>query len=162
MGERYDEWQRIYHGEAEIVIGARSAIFAPLNNPGIIIIDEEHENSYKQGTNPYYHARGAAVIRARENGIPVVLGSATPSLESYYFAMEKQYQYLTLKERAGDGAMPDIDLIDMRGEIETGNYGLLSNKLVGSIEERLANNEQVMLFFEPERLCFIYFMPGMW
>jgi len=145
-GERYDEWQRIYHGEAEIVIGARSAIFAPLNNPGIIIIDEEHENSYKQGTNPYYHARGAAVIRARENGIPVVLGSATPSLESYYFAMEKQYQYLTLKERAGDGAMPDIDLIDMRGEIETGNYGLLSNKLVGSIEERLANNEQVMLF----------------
>jgi len=145
-GERYDEWQRIYHGEAEIVIGARSAIFAPLNNPGIIIIDEEHENSYKQGSNPYYHARGAAVIRAKENGIPVVLGSATPSLESYYFAMEEQYQYLTLKERAGDGAMPDIDLIDMRAEIEAGNYGLLSDKLVESIKERLANNEQVMLF----------------
>lgn len=145
-GERYDEWQRIYQGEAEIVIGARSAIFAPLNNPGIIIIDEEHENSYKQGSNPYYHARGAAVIRARENGIPVVLGSATPSLESYYFAMEEQYQYLTLKERAGDGAMPNIDLIDMRSEIEAGNYGLLSNKLVESIKERLASNEQVMLF----------------
>ncbi|MFN2362686.1 MAG: primosomal protein N', partial [Halarsenatibacteraceae bacterium] len=145
-GERYDEWRRIYHGEAEIVIGARSAIFAPLNNPGIIIIDEEHENSYKQGSNPYYHARGAAVIRARENEIPVVLGSATPSLESYYFATEEQYQYLTLKERAGEGTMPEIDLIDMRAEIEAGNYGLLSNKLIESIKERLANNQQVMLF----------------
>ncbi|MFW5789637.1 MAG: replication restart helicase PriA [Bacillota bacterium] len=145
-GERYDEWQRIYQGEAEIVIGARSAIFAPLKNPGIIIIDEEHENSYKQGSNPFYHARGAAVIRARENGIPVVLGSATPSLESYYFAMEEQYEYLTLKERAGDGAMPEIDLIDMRGEIEAGNYGLLSYKLIEAINERLSSNEQVMLF----------------
>ncbi|MGM0419402.1 MAG: replication restart helicase PriA [Bacillota bacterium] len=145
-GERYDEWQRIYKGEAEIIIGARSAIFAPVQNLGLVIIDEEHENTYKQNNFPYYHARGAAVLRAQQNNSPVLLGSATPSLESYYFAREGLYKYLTLKKRAGQGEMPVMKLIDMREEIKQDNYDILSCDLKKAIESRLNKGEQTLLF----------------
>lgn len=145
-GERLDEWERIREGEARLVIGARSAVFAPVKDPGLIIIDEEHENTYKQSNYPCYHARGAAVIRAQVEEFPVLLGSATPSLESYYFARQGHYRYLSLPERAGEGEMPARRIIDMKEEVKEGNYGLLSAPLKAAIEERLNQNEQVLLF----------------
>ncbi len=145
-GERLDEWERIREGEARLVIGARSAVFAPVKNPGLIIIDEEHENTYKQSNYPCYHARGAAIIRAQVEEFPVLLGSATPSLESYYFARQGHYCYLSLPERAGEGEMPARRIIDMKEEVKEGNYGLLSAPLKAAIEERLNQNEQVLLF----------------
>ena len=145
-GERLDEWERIREGVARLVIGARSAVFAPVKDPGLIIIDEEHENTYKQSNYPCYHARGAAVIRAQVEKFPVLLGSATPSLESYYFARQGHYFYLSLPERAGKGEMPARRIIDMKEEVKEGNYGLLSAPLKTAIEERLNQNEQVLLF----------------
>ena len=145
-GERLDEWERIREGEARLVIGARSAVFAPVKDPGLIIIDEEHENTYKQSNYPCYHARGAAVIRSQVEKFPVLLGSATPSLESYYFARQGHYSYISLPERAGEGEMPDRRIIDMKEEIKEGNYGILSAPLKLAIQRRLEEGEQVLLF----------------
>ncbi|SDL37559.1 replication restart helicase PriA [Halarsenatibacter silvermanii] len=144
--ERRDEWFRIRNGEASIVIGARSAVFAPLQNPGLIVIDEEHENTYKQETPPYYHARGAAVIRGQVENFPVVMGSATPSLESYHFASRGDYVYLSLDERAGGGRMPDIEIADMRQEMSDGNSNVFSKKIRKALEKRLNENEQSLIF----------------
>ena len=114
--QRYRTWKRISSGEAEIVIGPRSAIFAPVPNLGLIIVDEEHENSYKQMESPRYHLREAAIMRGKLNNTPVLLGSATPSLESYYNAQRGQYGLIKLTGRIDDRALPDVDIIDMRDE----------------------------------------------
>ncbi len=146
LGERYDEWRRIKNGEAKIVIGARSAIFAPVKNPGLIIIDEEHENSYKQNKYPYYHTRKVAFIRARMWGCSVVLGSATPSVESYYYAKKNYFKYLSLPKRINSKNLPPVEIVDMRKEIKKGNTGIFSEILKNSIKKALGNNEQILIF----------------
>ena len=142
--EKYDEYRKIREGKVKIVVGARSAIFAPLDNLGIIVIDEEHSTTYKQTNNPRYHARDVAIMRGKYHKAPVVLGSATPSLESFARAKKGVYQMLTLSKRAGAGKMPIVDIIDMKNEIKRGNF-ILSAKLKNKIEEKINNGEQVIL-----------------
>ena len=115
-GERHDEWHKIHSGRARIVIGARSAVFAPLENLGLIVVDEEHETSYKQEEAPRYHARDVAVVRAKMEKAVVLLGSATPSLESYHNALTKKYQLASLTQRVDDCQMPLIRVVDLRQE----------------------------------------------
>lgn len=146
LGERYDEWRRLKRGDARIAIGARSAIFAPVNNLGLIILDEEHENSYKQGENPYYHAREVALKRGKILGIPVILGSATPSVESFYWAKRGKFHYLELPERINQDKLPPVKIIDMREELKKGNTSFLSHDLERAIEDSLARDEQVLIF----------------
>lgn len=144
-GERYDEWRRIRRGEAQVVVGARSAIFAPLNHLGIIIMDEEHETSYKQEDMPRYHARDVAQWRSHYHHCPVLLGSATPSLESRARAQKGVYQWLRLTQRVNGKALPQVHLIDMR---QAGRYAPaadISRELAENIQEKLALNEQVVL-----------------
>jgi len=145
-GERYDEWRNIKKGKSKIVIGARSAVFAPVKNLGIIIIDEEHENSYKQNTHPYYHAREVAQKRAEINNIDLVLGSATPSLESYYKSKEKDYKYLSLPKRIDDRKMPPVNIINMKEELKKGNTSIFSEYLENGLTKTLQKNEQAILF----------------
>jgi len=145
-GERYDEWRRIKKGDAQIVIGARSAIFAPVKNLGLIIIDEEHENSYKQSTHPYYHAREVAKKRAEINNIDLVLGSATPSLESYYKAKSGVYQYMSLPKRIENKKMPPVKIINMTEELKKGNPSIFSMYLQNNLQKALKNDEQAILF----------------
>ena len=144
-GEKYDEWRRIIRKEVSIVVGARSAIFAPLENIGIIIIDEEHEASYIQDNMPRYDARMIARIRARNNNAVCILGSATPSIESYYKAEQKVYKLLELDERANKKNPPAIQVVDMANEIKTGNYSLFSRQLKKLIIDRLNKKEQIIL-----------------
>src|SRR4029077_10316011 len=113
-GERHDEWHKIRQGRARIVIGARSAIFAPVDPLGLIIVDEEHEHTYKQEESPRYHARDVAIVRGQMEGATVVLGSATPSMESYYNCLKDKYTLLQLLERADDKKMPVVRIVDMR------------------------------------------------
>lgn len=144
-GEKYDEWRRIYRGEARIVIGARSAVFAPIDNIGIIIIDEEHSDSYKQSDpNPRYSARDVAVMRSKYHNCSVVLGSATPSLESMARAQKGVYKLLTLSKRVNGHDMPNIEIVDMNKEIRRSN-GHFSMNLVTGIRECLERGEQVIL-----------------
>lgn len=117
-GERYDEWRRIERGEAQVVVGARSAVFAPLTNLGLIILDEEHESSYKQDESPRYQAREVAKWRGKYNQAPVVLGSATPSLESRARAVKNVYHLLRLPHRVNKQELPPIEVVDMRDEIK--------------------------------------------
>lgn len=142
-GEKYDEWRKIERGEVSIVIGARSAIFAPLNNLGMIIIDEEHSTTYKQENTPKYHAIDIALFRGRENNIKVVLGSATPSIESYTKAKLGVYTLVEMKQRVNK-TLPNITLVDMKEEIKNGN-SILSSILKEKIESRIQKNEQVIL-----------------
>ena len=145
QGEKYDEWRKIERGEAEVV-GARSAIFAPIENIGVIIIDEEHEASYKQEETPRYHARDLAIWRSEYHHCPVVLGSATPSLESRARAQKNVYQRLRLTQRANQAAtLPTIDVVDMRQEVENGNVSSFSMSLQEKLQERLEKNEQSVL-----------------
>lgn len=146
QGERYDQWRRLKNGEAQIAIGARSAVFAPVQNLGLIIIDEEHETSYKQSSYPYYHAREVAIKRAKIYGIPLILGTATPSLKSFYLAEKGYFKYISLPERINQKEMPPVELIDMRDEIDKGNLSIFSGKLKDSIDRALARDEQVLLF----------------
>jgi len=146
-GERHDEWHKINNGKARIVIGARSAIFAPLENLGLIVVDEEHENSYKQEEAPRYHARDLAVLRGSFEGCAVLLGSATPSLESFHNATTGKYQLLRMALRVDDRKMPYIRIIDMRMESHGGEASsIISEKLRQAIEARLARKEQSILF----------------
>ena len=146
QGEKYDEWRKIERGEAEVVVGARSAIFAPIENIGVIIIDEEHEASYKQEETPRYHARYLAIWRSEYHHCPVVLGSATPSLESRARAQKNVYQRLRLTQRANQAAtLPTIDVVDMRQEVENGNVSSFSMSLQEKLQERLEKNEQSVL-----------------
>ena len=127
MGERYDEWQKIKRGEVKIVIGARSVIFAPVENLGIIIIDEEHDMSYQSDMTPRYNAKDLAKYRAEKNRCLLVLGSATPNLESYYEANEtKKANLYVLTKRANKTLLPQVEVVDLRQELAVGNKSMLS------------------------------------
>lgn len=145
-GEKYDEWRKIQRKEVKVVVGARSAIFAPFENLGIIIIDEEHETSYKQEENPRYHARDVAIQRAKKYGCPVVLGSATPALESFARAKKGVYELLTLPSRMNSGPMPHVEVVDMREELREGNRSMFSRVLMEKLKDRLEKQEQTVLF----------------
>lgn len=145
-GERYDEWRRLKRGEARIAIGARSAVFAPVKNLGLIIIDEEHENTYKQGEYPYYHSREVALKRSKITGSTVILGSATPSLESYYLMRKGVFRLLELPERIKQKSLPPVELIDMREELRKGNTGIFSYQLQEAIRDALGRKEQALVF----------------
>lgn len=147
-GERHDEWRKVLEQKARIVIGARSAIFSPITNLGLIVVDEEHENSYKQDISPRYQARDVAVVRGHLEKCPVLLGSATPSLESWSNTQNDKYELTIMSQRIDDRKMPLIRIIDMRQESRKVQAGptILSHKLRQSIEERLSNGEQTILF----------------
>lgn len=142
--ERYDEYRKITERESKIVIGTRSAIFVPFTNIGIIIIDEEHVSSYKQENHPRYNAKDIAILRSKYHNCPVVLGSATPSLESFARAGNKVYTLLTLTKRVGESTLPKVNIIDMKEEVKKGNF-ILSNMLKEKIKEKLDRNEQIIL-----------------
>ena len=148
QGERFDEWHRIRSGRARIVIGARSAIFAPLPNLGLIIVDEEHEPAYKQESPPKYHARDLAVVRCRLEKCSVLLGSATPSLESYQNTLAGKYEIIRMNERADGASLPLTRVVDMRiqSRKQKGRDAILSDVLRTSIAQRLEDNQQVILF----------------
>ena len=143
-GERYDEYRKIIRKEVSVVIGARSAIFAPLNNIGIIIIDEEHSESYKQENNPRYSTLDIAVERSKTHECPVILGSATPKIESYARAKKGYYQLLELPSRVNNKPLPKVSIVDMKKEIRKGNV-IFSDELRNKINDRLIKKEQVML-----------------
>lgn len=143
-GERYDEYRKIIREEVSVVIGARSAIFAPLNNIGIIIIDEEHSESYKQENNPRYSTLDIAVERSKTHECPVILGSATPKIESYARAKKGYYQLLELPSRVNNKPLPNVSIVDMKKEIRKGNV-IFSDELRNKINDRLIKKEQVML-----------------
>ncbi|WP_078547226.1 primosomal protein N' [Litchfieldia alkalitelluris] len=144
-GEKYDEWRRIHRKEVKLVVGARSAVFAPFENLGIIIIDEEHETSYKQEENPRYHAKDVAIFRGQYHNCPVVLGSATPTLESFARASKEVYSLLTLKERVKKQSMPAVEIVDMREELRNGNRSMFSTSLFEKLTNRLERKEQSVL-----------------
>ena len=147
IGERYDEWEKIQKGEAKIIIGARSAIFAPVNNIGIVIIDEEHDMSYKSETQPRYNAKEIAKYLCKKANIPLILGSATPDLNSYYEAQEmKTTTILKLSKRANHANLPEIEVVDLRKELSMGNRTMISLPLQKEIEENLKNKRQTILF----------------
>ncbi len=145
-GEKYDEWDRIFRGEAKVVLGARSAIFAPLDNLGVIIIDEEHDNSYISETNPRFFTHDVAEFRARFNKCPLVLGSATPSIESYKKSEDNSYHLVELPERINGLEMPHIEIVDMLSEVMDGNTSCYSRKLLSKLEECVNNKKQAILF----------------
>ncbi|WP_456275546.1 primosomal protein N' [Bacillus sp. AK128] len=146
IGEKYDEWRKIYRREVNVVVGARSAIFAPFENLGIIIIDEEHESSYKQEENPRYHARDVAIYRGGYHNCPVVLGSATPTLETFARANKGLYSLLPLTKRMHDKGMPEVEIIDMREELREGNRSMFSSLLFDKLQDRIQKGEQTVLF----------------
>ncbi|MCY8779199.1 primosomal protein N' [Bacillus spizizenii] len=145
-GEKYDEWRKIHRKEVRLVVGARSAIFAPFENLGMIIIDEEHESSYKQEEMPRYHAKEVAIKRAEHHSCPVVLGSATPTLESYARAQKGVYELLSLKHRVNHQVMPEVSLVDMREELRSGNRSMFSVELMEKLEKTISKGEQAVLF----------------
>ncbi|HLG28472.1 MAG TPA: primosomal protein N', partial [Paenisporosarcina sp.] len=145
-GEKYDEWRKIKRGEVKVVVGARSAIFAPFQNIGLIILDEEHEGTYKQDDSPRYHARDVAIWRSEYHHCPVILGSATPSLESYARAKKGNYSLLTLSKRPREQALPEVSVIDMREQLKNGNRSMFSLELAVAIRLRLEKGEQMVLF----------------
>ena len=146
QGERYDQYERAKAGKIDIMIGPRSALFTPFERLGLIIIDEEHENSYKSETSPRYHAREVAIERARINHAAVVLGSATPSIDSYYMAQTGRYQLLEMTQRVKNQALPTCEVVDLRQELRDGNRSILSKRLQELMEERLEKKQQTMLF----------------
>jgi primosomal protein N' (replication factor Y) len=153
--ERLDAWRDAYSGEAKLIVGTRSAVFAPLPRPGLIIVDEEHDPSYKQQEGFRYSARDLAVFRARQLDVPVLLASATPSLESFYNAQQRRYEYLTMPQRIGSAGTPVIRIIDLNRH--AARHGL-STPLVTAVERHLANDNQVLLFlnrrgFAPVLFC---------
>ena len=146
VGEKYDEWRKIQQGKVKVVVGARSAIFAPFENIGLIILDEEHESTYKQEDAPRYHARDVAIWRSQYHACPVILGSATPSLESFARARKNIYTLLTLKSRAMQQDLPTVNVVDMREELKLGNRSMFSISLVEAMRERFMKKEQTVLF----------------
>ncbi|MGE7589655.1 primosomal protein N' [Peribacillus sp. NPDC101480] len=145
VGEKYDEWRKIHRKEVKVVVGARSAVFAPFENLGLVIIDEEHESSYKQEETPRYHARDVAIERAKSYRCPVILGSATPTLESFARAKKNVYKLLTLSQRMNKSALPAVDIVDMREELRTGNRSMFSELLFTKLKDRLEKGEQTVL-----------------
>lgn len=145
-GERFDEWMRVKLGNVKIAIGARSAIFLPFENLGLIVIDEEHEASYKSDSDPKFDAREIAYIKCKLENCKLLLGSATPSIESYYRATIKELELITINERADGAAMPKVEIVDMREELMNNNRSIFSKSLYEGIIEALRKNEQVILF----------------
>jgi primosomal protein N' (replication factor Y) (superfamily II helicase) len=146
IGERFDEWQRIRSGRVDVVIGSRSAIYSPLPDLGLIILDEEHESAYKQSDmKPTYHAREAAIALGRILHIPIVLGSATPSVETFYRAEQKEYSLVELPGRIG-ATLPPVEVIDLRSELHAGNTSIISRRLQSELERVLGNRQQAILF----------------
>ncbi len=157
--ERAEQWHRIKRGDARMVVGTRSAVFAPVADLALIIVDEEHDSSYKQEETPRYHARDVAVMRAKMTNAVVVLGSATPSLESYFNAKKSKYALIELPDRVEQRPLPEVEIVDMRQEFqETGHEQVISRKLAAEIKDRLDRNEQVMVLlnrrgYSPVVLC---------
>ncbi|EJO5347938.1 primosomal protein N' [Clostridium botulinum] len=145
-GERFDEWLRVKRGQVKVAIGARSAVFLPFKNLGAIIIDEEHESSYKSDSNPKYNARDIAEFRCINEGCKIILGSATPSLETYYRSKNQIIDLITMKDRIEGASMPEIKIVDMREELMSGNKSIFSRELFKDISIRLENKEQIILF----------------
>lgn len=145
-GERFDEWFRVKEGKAKVIVGVRSAIFLPAKNLGLIIIDEEHENTYKSEQNPKYQTKEVAEYLSELKGCKVILGSATPSIETYYRALTGEMKLLELNSRVDNKAMPPMKVIDMRNELKGGNKSLFSRELFIAIQERLKRKEQIILF----------------
>ena len=145
-GERFDEWFRVKEGKAKLVVGARSAIFLPVKNLGLIIIDEEHENTYKSDQNPKYQTKEVAEFLSEEKGCRVVLGSATPTIETYYRALTGDLKLLELNSRVDGKAMPPMKIVDMRNELRSGNISLFSRELFRDMQEKLSKGEQIILF----------------
>lgn len=145
-GERYDQWWRVKRGEARVVLGARSAVFAPLQDIGLIVLDEEHEQTYRQEDGPRYHARDVARRRALYHSSLLLLGSATPSLESCRQAAAGNYRLLELKNRVGNRPLPTVQVVNMRNEFHKGNRGIFSRALLRSMDETLSRDEQIILF----------------
>lgn len=146
VGERYDSWERIENGEARIVIGARSAIFAPVCNLGIIIIDEEHDSSYKSEMAPRYNAKEVATQIAKYNNIPLLLGSATPDIVTFYKTQNEDIELLKLSKRANNSNLPNVEVVDLKQELANGNRTMISVKLYKLIQENLKNKKQTILF----------------
>jgi len=150
LGEQFDQWRQIEEGKFDIVVGPRSALFAPLPDTGLIVIDEEHEWSYKQDTSPRYHARNTALKLAELKDATVVLGSATPDVESYYNALTGNYKLLEMPERVspcGNAVLPQAEVVDMKEELKGGNRSIFSRSLKTAIEEAIGSRQQVILFF---------------
>lgn len=135
IGERFDQWNKIKDGRAKIIIGARSAIFAPAKDLGLIIIDEEHDESYKSEMSPRYDAKEIAEYMAKKQKIPLILGSATPDLKSYYKAQNGEIKLLTLTQRANNSSLPAVEIVDLRQELASGNKSMLSEKLQEEIKK---------------------------
>lgn len=145
-GERFDEWFRVKDGKAKLVVGARSAIFLPVKNLGLIIIDEEHENTYKSDQNPKYQTKEVAEFLSEQKGCRIVLGSATPTIETYYRALTGDLKLLELNSRVDGKAMPPMKIVDMRSELRSGNISLFSRELFREMQEKLSKGEQIILF----------------
>lgn len=146
IGERYDEWHKINEGRAKIVIGARSAVFAPVKDLGLIIVDEEHDSSYKSEMTPKYEAKEVARFMCREANVPLVLGSATPDIDTYYKAQNEEIMMLELKKRANKAELPEIEIIDLREELAKGNKSMISTRLYEEIQKNLENKKQTILY----------------
>src|SRR5918993_972486 len=157
-GERHDQWHRIRRGDVDVVVGTRSAVFAPVVNLGVIIVDEEHDGSYKQEETPRYHGRDVAVVRAQQAGAIAVLGSATPSMESFYNAQNGRYHLVTLERRVLDRPMADVRIVDMRAEYAThGPDVILSSPLIEAIGARLEKKEQAMVLLNRRGFATVVF-----
>lgn len=145
MGERFDEWRRLISGEAVVAVGARSAVFAPLSDLGIIIIDEEHDSSYTSESNPRYFTSEVARFRRDYNGCNIVMGSATPSIESYYKAKIGEYKLIELPERVNHKPMPHISIVDMRKEVLAGNNDVFSRELTDKLASCISEGNQAII-----------------
>ncbi|MEN8075455.1 primosomal protein N' [Clostridioides difficile] len=145
-GERFDEWYRVKEGKAKLIVGARSAIFLPAKNLGVIIIDEEHENTYKSEQNPKYQTKEVAEFLSEQKGCKVILGSATPTIETYYRSLIGELELLELNSRVDGKDMPPMKVVDMRDELRNGNVSLFSTDLYKGIQEKLSKGEQIILF----------------
>lgn len=145
-GERFDEWYRVKEGKAKLIVGARSAIFLPAKNLGVIIIDEEHENTYKSEQNPKYQTKEVAEFLSEQKGCKVILGSATPTIETYYRSLIGELELLELNSRVDGKDMPPMKVVDMRDELRNGNVSLFSRELYKGIQEKLSKGEQIILF----------------
>ena len=152
--ERHYQWKQIKEGRADVVIGARSAVFAPVSNLGLIVIDEEHENTFKQENAPRYHARDVAIVRAQKKNVPVILGSATPSLETFHNAQSEKYSAIHLKERIGELELPPVVIVNMREEITIRPRTIFSRRLEYEVKSSLQKKEQVILFLNRRGFAF--------
>ena len=146
VGERYDQWYKIKSGKAKIIIGARSAIFAPVNDLGIIIIDEEHDSSYKSEMSPRYNVKDVARYLGKKYDIPIVYGSATPDMDTYHRALNGNIELLELTKRANNSSLPNVEVVDLKQELANGNRSMISKKLYEAIEENLKAKKQTILF----------------